>query len=68
MFGGSAKSAIYALYCRWENKNKKGRSTTKELRDSYFGQLSEDEVFNCSKKFTLRIMLQILGVQTLPAL
>jgi len=30
---------------RWENKNKKGRSTTKELRDSYFGQLSEDEVF-----------------------
>jgi len=30
---------------RWENKNRKGRATTKELRDSYFGQLSEDEVF-----------------------
>ena len=29
---------------RWENKNKKGRATTTELRDSYFGQLSEDEV------------------------
>ena len=41
-------------YLRWENKNKKGRSATKELRDSYFGQLSEDEVgFNKSPSLRL---------------
>ena len=56
---------------RWENKNRKGRATTTELRDSYFGQLSEDEVNMRAYSFAnMSIILFDLssGLQTLPAL
>ena len=49
------------VWFRWENKNRKGRSTTKELRDSYFGQLSEDEVNTCQSAHSFANFLQIEG-------